>query len=543
MGAALGYAHAMLRQLLLMLTVLPLCAQAVAEPTYAEPVAGILHRHCAACHREDGGAPFPLLTYRDAQRRAGMIAEVVANGLMPPWKAAPGELRYAHERRLADAERAALMAWAEAGAPEGDPAAAPPAPVFSSEWHHGPPDILLEMEEDFPIPAEGGDIYRNFVVRIPDLPPGKYLRGVDYKPRAVRTAHHALFAIDSTGDFRRADEREALPGFGGMDANLMGGRIAGWAVGAMPDFFPDGVAVEVPPGSDLVIFAHFHPTGKAEVERARIALYLGDRPPVRQMYPLEVPFGFGITANLDIPAGAKDHVLESSFVLPEDVLVSGITPHAHMIAREISAEAEFPGGRKLMLLHVKDWDFAWQEQYKLAEMLPLPKGTRITSRFLYDNSAANPSNPHSPPQRVRWGPESTDEMACVTLRVVTDDPAVMARLKAGYGDWVKDSIRHTNFSLIAGAVGAQERGRRDLNADGKVSWDERWASLQRTIRLIRGDPRDELGLVPFIFRMVTFERVAPIVVPCALVLTAIALLFRRRRKAVAHRAPANAGAS
>lgn len=520
----------MLRALWSIVVLFSMGIPALAEPTFATPVGGILHQRCATCHREGGGGPFPLLTYQDAQRRAAMIGEVVEQGTMPPWKAAPGELRYAHERRLPPEEREALLAWVAAGAPEGDPALAPAPPVFPSEWHHGAPDILLEMEEEFPIPAEGADIYRNFVVRIPDLPPGKYLRGVDYKPRAVQTAHHALFAIDATGDFRRADEREAMPGFGGMDANLMGGRIAGWAVGAMPDFFPDGVSVPVSPGSDLVIFAHFHPTGKAEVERARIALYLGDAPPTRQMYPLELPFGFGITANLDIPAGAKNHVVESSFVLPETVQVSGLTPHAHMIAREISAEAEFPDGRKLTLIHVLDWDFAWQEQYKLAELLTLPQGTRLTARFVYDNSADNPNNPHHPPKTIRWGPESTDEMACVTLRVVTEDPAVMARLKQGYGDWVKESIRHTNFALIEDAVDAQERGRMDLNADGTVSREERWASVQRTVRLVRGDPRDELGLVPFIFRMIVFERLLPAVLPWIIGVVALIVLIRRWRR-------------
>ena len=42
--------------------------------------------------------------------------------------------------------------------------------------------------------------------------------------------------------------------------------------------------------------------------------------------------------------------------------------------------------------------------------------------FTYDNSAANPRNPHQPPQRVRYGPSPNDEMAGLHLTVVPVDP-------------------------------------------------------------------------------------------------------------------------
>ncbi len=45
--------------------------------------------------------------------------------------------------------------------------------------------------------------------------------------------------------------------------------------------------------------------------------------------------------------------------------------------------------------------------------------------FTYDNSSSNPRNPNHPPQRVLWGPSSTDEMAGLHLAVapVSDDDA------------------------------------------------------------------------------------------------------------------------
>lgn len=524
-------------------SVLMLAASQQTPPTFSSEIAPIIYQNCTECHRPNGGAPFPFTSYDEVKSRSRLIAHVTGTRLMPPWKAEPQERRFKHERRLTEEQIAALQAWHDAGAPLGDPDAVPPPPVFSSEWHHGEPDLIIEMEEDFIVPADGPDIYRNFVIRIPDLPPGKYLAGVDYKPRAVNTAHHALFGMDATGYLRRADEMDTHPGFGGMEANLASGRIAGWAVGALPDLFPEGVSVPVPPGSDMVIYAHFHPSGKEEIERARLGLYLTDRPPVKQMYPLEIPFGFGITANINIPAGEPHYVVTERFTLPQTVEVSGITPHAHMIAKEIQAIAHLPGGEPLSLIHVRNWDFAWQEQYRYEEILTLPAGTEIEARFIYDNSAENPRNPHHPPKRITWGPESTDEMACVTLRVMTDTPEQMAALKKGYGDWVKQAFTKTDFNLIARSVGKQERGRADLNHDGKISWDERLAMIRRFRDRLRGDNLDELGIIPFVVGHLIKTELLPFLLPRLVgFILLVALLiwglhrWRHRRANVRHAA-------
>ena len=52
----------------------------------------------------------------------------------------------------------------------------------------------------------------------------------------------------------------------------------------------------------------------------------------------------------------------------------------------------------------------------------LPKGTIVSMRYHYDNSAANPHNPSSPPRRVRGGNQSTDEMAHLWLQLLPRGP-------------------------------------------------------------------------------------------------------------------------
>src|SRR5579863_4374654 len=90
--------------------------------TFSHDVAPILYRNCAACHRPGGVAPFSLLTYQEAAKRAQLIAAVTAKHYMPPWlpEGPPEEPRFQHERRLSADEIATLAHWAEGGAPAGD---------------------------------------------------------------------------------------------------------------------------------------------------------------------------------------------------------------------------------------------------------------------------------------------------------------------------------------------------------------------------------------------------------------------------------------
>src|SRR5262245_55876133 len=89
--------------------------------TFSKHVAPIIYRNCAACHRPGEVGPFPLLTYKDAAKRADFIATVVENKQMPPWKAEAGHGDFLDERRLSEKEIALVKKWAKEGAPEGDP--------------------------------------------------------------------------------------------------------------------------------------------------------------------------------------------------------------------------------------------------------------------------------------------------------------------------------------------------------------------------------------------------------------------------------------
>src|SRR5579871_2079657 len=163
---------------------LSLCRGAVAsgaDVTFHRDVEPILMRNCAECHRPGQCAPFNLLSYEDAARRAQQIALVVRKRFMPPWKADTGDVEYQNCRRLTDAQIAVLKRWAEGGAAEGKPAGKQAAPLRSDAWPSGPPDLVLTLRTPFPIAPDGPDIYHRFVFPM-NLTQDRWIRMAVFRP-------------------------------------------------------------------------------------------------------------------------------------------------------------------------------------------------------------------------------------------------------------------------------------------------------------------------------------------------------------------------
>jgi len=383
-------------------------------PTFSRDVAPILYRQCAACHHPGGVAPFSLLTYQDAARRAALIAAVTARRYMPPWL--PDAPRFRHERKLTASEIATLARWAAAGTPEGDRSDAPPAPRFPEGWQLGKPDLETQMAAPFEVPSEGPDLYQCFVIA--GVPQDHWVRALDIRPGNAKAVHHALLFQDTTGTARRRDHGQGYSCFG-TPGFLPARGLGGWTPGAVPFQAPEGLPELLHGLADLVLQVHYHPSGKPERDQTRLALYFTTaRPRFRIM---DVPLG---SNRIDIPPGNSAYRVTDHFSLPVDVLVYAISPHAHYLCKEMSGFALLPDGTRLTLIHIPEWNFDWQQQYTYPQPIRLPAGTILEMQYVYDNSGANPRNPNHPPRRVVWGPGSADEMAGLHIEVApvsTDD--------------------------------------------------------------------------------------------------------------------------
>jgi hypothetical protein len=162
-----------------------------------------------------------------------------------------------------------IRRWADAGALEGDPADLPPPPAFTPGWQLGPPDLVVTMPEPFPVPAEGRDIYRNFVIPLA-IPEGRYIKALEFRPSNRRVVHHAALGIDAGGKSRALDAQDPGPGYTrvSLPGPLLPGSLATWTPGRDPLPLPEGFSLPWRSGSDLVLQLHLHPSGKPEVEQS-----------------------------------------------------------------------------------------------------------------------------------------------------------------------------------------------------------------------------------------------------------------------------------
>ena len=459
---------------------------------FANDIAPIIHEKCSNCHRKGQPGPFELISFQDVRNRAATIQAVIEDKYMPPWKPVSNDLEYSNDRRLTAGEKKAFASWVESGMPAGDLSSIE-SPDFSSEWSLGEPDLVVQMKGRFEVPASGPDVYRSFIFPL-QLEEDQWVKAIELKPTAKGAVHHALFFLDSSGEGRRLDGRDGQAGISGMSflrgSQAAGGisGLGGYVPGAIPNKLPGDLATRLPKGSDIVMQTHFHPTGKVEWESATLGLYFADRPPTRKLNSVQVPPLFGRFANLDVPAGVSDFEISDSMTFPVDVEIVRVGGHAHYICREMELHATLPDGKKIDLLTIDDWDLDWQDTYQFKEPLSLPKGTRVDVRILYDNSADNPENPNSPPQRITWGRESNDEMGSLILQVLAKDEQERPELEAAIRDQLRLAVRggaRQGTQNTEGSRSATARKgiieRLDSNGDGKITFEEVPAALRKRV--------------------------------------------------------------
>ena len=385
------------------------------------------------------GAPFSVLDYDSVRRHARAIASAVQRRAMPPWLPEPGHGEFADERRLRDDQIALIAKWVESGAPEGNPADAPKPPTFSGGWQLGTPDLVLTLPEAYVLQPQPGsrDVFRNFVIPVP-ITTTRYVRAVEFRADRPQVLHHADLAIDLGRVSRALDRAEPGPGFAAMDGGQVY-NVYGWSPGKVPVMEPSDNAWTLDPGTDFVLLLHMIAGAKSETVQPTIGLFFSDTPPTR------TPISVKLEAHgIAIPAGDPNYVVEDSYVLPVDVEAVSIYPHAHYLGKEMRGTATLPDGSQKDLLWIRQWDFRWQDRYRYRSPVFLPRGTRLSMRFTYDNSAANPNNRNDPPQRVRSGPRSTDEMGQLWIEVVPRRAEDAAVLNA-------DFVRRSLLAAIASA--------------------------------------------------------------------------------------------
>jgi hypothetical protein len=387
-----------------------------AVPTFAKDVAPILYKNCTTCHRPGEIAPMSLLTYDDARPYAKDILDEVGQGHMPPWHADAPAGTFENERRLSDAEKKTLLDWAANGAPKGDDKDLPPPPTYAEGWAIGTPDLVLQMDEEFTVPAEGTVPYQYFYIKTNFTEP-KYVQAIEARPGNREVVHHILVNYQAKTDLARTPvlrmnqewQKTPDPVFGEhtpkRDREIPTRLIGTYAPGTRPQIFRPGTALRLEPGGVIELQMHYTANGKSAArDRTRIGLVFSKDPSPREIRPTAFYNG-----TLVLPAGSSNTSVPGEVTFLQDTLVYGLLPHTHLRGKSWKYDLVLPDGTSKTILSVPKYDFNWQTYYMFTEPLQVPKGAKIVSTAWYDNSAANKHNP-DPKVDVRWGDQTWEEM-------------------------------------------------------------------------------------------------------------------------------------
>ena len=383
-------------------------AMAASTVTFNKEVLPVLQKNCQECHRPGEVAPMSLLTYSEARPWAKAMKQAVLTQKMPPWFADPQYGHFANDRRLSQEEINILTAWADNGAVEGDAKDKPAPKQFTSGWRIKP-DMVIEMPEDFQLPATGTINYQYIRVK-GDIKQDLWVKAAEMRPGNPKVVHHAKLWVIPPGSTWMKD---AMPGKAyegketGRNDQADGNDIIGKfnpGLGAQT-FDIDGSAKMIPKGSDFVFEVHYTAAGQPTTDRSRVGLVLmPDKPSVRYYLSPGTPAAL----NLSIPPGESNVEVVAESVVNTDAKLTYIQPHMHLRAKDYELRLIYPTGETQVVFKGK-WDFDWQMGYDLKEPIVLPKGTRLLTIVHYDNSPNNKWNPDAT-KEVHWGPQNWDEM-------------------------------------------------------------------------------------------------------------------------------------
>jgi hypothetical protein len=439
-------------------------APQILKPTFYKDVLPILQNNCQTCHRPGEVAPMSFLTYEDTRPWAMAMKLAVTTKKMPPWYADPQYGHFANERKLSPQEVKTIIAWADTGAPAGDPKDKPAPVTFVDGWNIGKPDRVLEMPVAYNVPSEGTIDYQYIVI------PGNFtqdtwIRAAEVRPGNRKVVHHVIAFIRGPeskwmrdakpGEFfvpkREQEQQEGGNNNQAANSNQQAGGnqqqasgnqqqaganqqqnqrrrgdigelLVGYAPGLQALDLHDGEAKLIKAGSDIILQLHYTANGTAGTDKTKIGLVYANGPAKVRIVQLAAS-----NPGFKIPPNDPNYEVKSQVMLQETVTLADLMPHMHFRGKDFKYIAIYPDGHEETLLSVPKYDFNWQLGYQLAKPIVLPKGTRIECTAHFDNSINNPYNP-DPNQAVKWGDQTWEEMMIGWFSVTVNPNANTANL-------------------------------------------------------------------------------------------------------------------
>ena len=400
--------------------------------TFHKDVAPIISAKCAPCHHPGGGAPFSLLTYNDVAKRASFIKEVVETRYMPPWRADNNYVHFANDRSLQQKEIDLLVKWIGNKAPEGKQVAGgiPVANFAPATKYNRAPDMVLKMTDSFLMP--GDNMERFIIFKIPfELKAEENIEAIEFYSNNNKLIHHANYAIHEVADTNISiyntakminlseDDRTKFEQYKPYRKTIT--YYGGWIPGTTYEYYAKEFGWIMPKRGVILLTVHFAPSATEEISLSGVNLFFKKTQVTRPVKVISFGSG-GIGENQISPPFFIKKNEKKTFKLEvtnpgTDLSIMYVWPHMHYIGKEFTAYIVPPEGDTIRLVHIPEWDFRWQEIYRLKKLVKVPKGSVMHIEGMYDNTDQNPANPNSPPKTIfsSGNMRSTDEMLTLLM--------------------------------------------------------------------------------------------------------------------------------
>jgi mono/diheme cytochrome c family protein len=409
-----------------------------ASPVFYKDVLPIFQQRCQVCHRPGEIGTMPLVDYAGSRPWAKAIKAAVTTRKMPPWFADPQVGHFRGERKLSDAEIRTIVAWVDAGAPEGS-LKDKPAPLPWPEGWNIRADEVFQMPNPYMVPAKNATSYV-YVVIPTGFTRDTWVTAAEIRPGARSVVHHALAVVRPPGSKWMKEAKpfepylpppeehdgsaEAVPDASDPltdPASFAYELLTAYAPGAgVQRFDGDHSAKLIPAGSDIVLQLHYTANGKTEVpDQTRLGIEVTAEAPQKRFMSAVLN-----AWKWEIPPGDPNYEGRGRLTFGEPVELVFLEPHMHYRGKDMTIRLVYPPdkdgpGKTETLLSVSRYDFNWQTIYYLQDPLMLPAGTKVEVTAHWDNSKNNPANP-DPTKTVRWGNQSWDEMLSLPMGVIVD---------------------------------------------------------------------------------------------------------------------------
>lgn len=399
--------------------------------TYQD-VREILISKCAVCHKsKESEAPFPLANYQDFKKRIRMVKEVIETNYMPPWMPDVHYQDFANNRQLTKEEKNKIIEWIDAGAVEGKKNVKSKRRSLEKVGLAGrAPDLILKIDKPFVV--KGNNKERFVLFKVPfDLLEEKTIEAVEFYSDNKKVVHHVNYMFsaipDNSIDLAAGDpyidntqetDMKKLMQYESYQINPV--FYTGWVPGASVEYYPKDFGWVLPKRGCVIFTVHYSAVAADEESTIGVNLYFKNKPIQRPVRIISLGSG-GIGERDIYPRFVIPPNQVSTFSLkvrtPEDQSLLYVWPHMHYLGKDFRAFAVTANNDTIPLIHIPNWNFEWQEMYRMRKLVKIPAGSTIHVIGTYDNTSDNPQNPNSPPKTVfsTGNMVSTDEMLTFLL--------------------------------------------------------------------------------------------------------------------------------